>query len=147
MLSGDPRAPRRRPRDAINSMFGMCFTCFEAISGYPEGGRGTPLIQRSYRVLHSFRRSQGTLREAEGCYQFNVRIVLLCVTCFEPILEYPSRPRNAITSTFVLCFTCFQAIPEYPEGGRGVVLSKRSYGVSHAFRQSQGTLKEAEECY
>ena len=32
------------------------------------------LIQRSYCVLHAFRRSQDTLKEVAGCYEFNVRV-------------------------------------------------------------------------
>ena len=59
----------------INSAFVLGFTCFEAILRYPEGGRGMLLIQRPHCILHAFTRSQGTLKVAEGCYEFNARIL------------------------------------------------------------------------
>ena len=46
----------------------LCFTCFEAIPGYHEGGRGMLLFQRSHCVLHAFGRYQGTMKEAVVCY-------------------------------------------------------------------------------
>ena len=33
------------------------------------------LSQRPHCMLHAFTRSQGTLKVAEGCYEFNARIV------------------------------------------------------------------------
>ena len=68
MLAGDIRVSWRMPRDAINSTIVLCFTCFEAISGYSEGCRGILQNQRAYWVLHACRRYQGILMDAEGCH-------------------------------------------------------------------------------
>ena len=65
----------------------LCFTCFEAIPGYHEGGRGMLLFQHSHCVLHAFGGCQGTLKEVEGCYKFNACIMFYMLLGDPPVLS------------------------------------------------------------
>jgi hypothetical protein len=106
-------------RDATNSTFVLCFTRVEAISGYHDGCRVMPSIQRLYCVLHASRRYQGTIMDAKRCYEFS-----FCIEFYthRADIRVPFwMPRDATNSTFVLCFTRIEAISGYHYRCRGML--------------------------
>ena len=113
------RVPWLMPRDAINSTVVLRFACLEATSGYRDWCRGMLLTQRLYCVLHVLRQHQGTVIDAEGCYQFNVCVVFY--THWGDIRVLWLMPRDGISSTFVLCFTLIDVTSGHRGWCRGMV--------------------------
>ena len=108
---GDIRVVWLMPWDAIKSVFALCFTHAEAMSGYHDWCRGKLLIQRLYCVLHALRRYQGTMIDAGGYYKLSVCIVFYTRwgDTGVPFL----MPRDAMNLVFVLCLTRIEAASRY----------------------------------
>ena len=133
------------PGDALKSTFVLRFTRIEVISGYHSGCRGMLQIQCLCCDLHASRRYQGTIIDADGCY--DLKFCILFCTYRGDIRVPLCMPMDATNSTSALCFTCIEAISGYHYACRVMLQLQHLYCVLLVSRRYRGTMMDAEGFY